>query len=286
MKGNEVRVGGFRVGVVEDIKPKLTTVNGERRSVAVAELNLDKKIEPLSRDTQFRVRPRSALGLKYIELSPARARPPAVRRHGPGRAVLRAASSSRTSSHLRPRDPPDIAAGALDGFGNAFAGRGQAINRSIPALNPFFKAPDTGDAEPVRSGHRARPVLPPDGPGVRAGGAGAEMQALAVHRHGGHVRGDLRQPARAPGHDREGRADDGRLDPLLPSAAAVHGRLHRPLGSAAARGGAAAALAPAINSAFRGRHAGAAADGGAERQPEKAFNEATTCSRTRTRCPP
>src|SRR5829696_1955851 len=69
-KGNEVRMGGFRVGVVKGIKPKVTEVNGERRSVAVAELNLDKKIEPLAKDTKFRVRPRSALGLKYIELEP------------------------------------------------------------------------------------------------------------------------------------------------------------------------------------------------------------------------
>ncbi|HEX6584357.1 MAG TPA: MlaD family protein, partial [Thermoleophilaceae bacterium] len=51
VKGNEVRVGGFRVGVVKDIRPKVTTVNGERRSVAIAELSLDKKIEPLARDT-------------------------------------------------------------------------------------------------------------------------------------------------------------------------------------------------------------------------------------------
>ena len=31
VKGNEVRVGGFRVGVVKELTPKVTTVNGERR---------------------------------------------------------------------------------------------------------------------------------------------------------------------------------------------------------------------------------------------------------------
>ena len=70
VKGNEVRVGGFRVGVVKDIKPEVRMVNGERRAVAIAELSLDKKIEPLARDTKLRVRPRSALGLKYIEIQP------------------------------------------------------------------------------------------------------------------------------------------------------------------------------------------------------------------------
>src|SRR3989337_555231 len=70
VKGNEVRVGGFRVGVIKDVKPEVRTINGERRAIAVAELSLDKTVEPLARDTKLRVRPRSALGLKYIELHP------------------------------------------------------------------------------------------------------------------------------------------------------------------------------------------------------------------------
>ena len=52
VKGNEVRVGGFRVGVVKDMTPEVRMVNGERRSVAVADLALDKKVEPLARDTK------------------------------------------------------------------------------------------------------------------------------------------------------------------------------------------------------------------------------------------
>jgi virulence factor Mce-like protein len=140
VKGNEVRVGGFRVGVVKDIKPKLTTVNGERRSVAVAELNLDKKVEPLSRDTQFRVRPRSALGLKYIELQP-----------GTSKETWQSGDTVPVKQSSEPLEFEDLFStfdretrpniqSATDGFGNAFAGRGQAINRSIQALNPFFKA--------------------------------------------------------------------------------------------------------------------------------------------------
>ena len=35
VKGNEVRVGGFRVGVVKEISRRSPTVNGERRAVAV-----------------------------------------------------------------------------------------------------------------------------------------------------------------------------------------------------------------------------------------------------------
>jgi ABC-type transporter Mla subunit MlaD len=64
VKGNEVRTGGFRVGVVQDITPKTIVERGRRRSVAVVKLKLDKAVEPLGVDSKLRVRPRSALGLK------------------------------------------------------------------------------------------------------------------------------------------------------------------------------------------------------------------------------
>jgi virulence factor Mce-like protein len=140
VKGNEVRVGGFRVGVVKDIKPKVTTVNGERRSVAVAKLSLDKKVEPLARDSKFRVRPRSALGLKYIEVEP-----------GSSKETWTSGDTVPVKQSSEPLEFEDLFSTfdretrpnvqkATDGFGNAFAGRGQAINRSIEALNPFFRA--------------------------------------------------------------------------------------------------------------------------------------------------
>src|SRR5918992_6166610 len=61
--GNEVRAGGFRVGMVE----KITSVRrrGDRRvrSIAQVDVKLDKKVQPLSVDSRIGVRPRSALGL-------------------------------------------------------------------------------------------------------------------------------------------------------------------------------------------------------------------------------
>ena len=68
--GNEVRAGGFRVGLVEEVSPKTIEVDGRRRSVAVIYMKLDKEVEPLKADTAVRVRPRSALGLKYVEITP------------------------------------------------------------------------------------------------------------------------------------------------------------------------------------------------------------------------
>jgi virulence factor Mce-like protein len=140
VKGNEVRVGGFRVGVVEDIEPELRVVNGTRRSIAVAHLKLDKKIEPLASDSRLRVRPRSALGLKYIELEPGRSR----RKLEAGDTIsVKQASEPLEYEDLFStfdRDTRPAIQGATEGFGDAFAGRGEALNRSISALDPFFHA--------------------------------------------------------------------------------------------------------------------------------------------------
>src|SRR5919197_3420562 len=73
VKGNEVRVGGFRVGVVDELRPKTVIVHGRPRSVALVKLKLDKTVEPLARDSHVEVRPRSALGLKYVQITPGRA---------------------------------------------------------------------------------------------------------------------------------------------------------------------------------------------------------------------
>jgi phospholipid/cholesterol/gamma-HCH transport system substrate-binding protein len=140
VRGNEVRVGGFRVGVVKDLKPEVRTVNGERRSVAVADLALDKKVEPLARDSKLRVRPRSALGLKYIEIQPGTSK--ATWESGDTIPVKQASEplefedlfstfDAKTRPHMQ---------NATAGFGDAFAGRGQSINRAIEALNPLFRA--------------------------------------------------------------------------------------------------------------------------------------------------
>jgi phospholipid/cholesterol/gamma-HCH transport system substrate-binding protein len=140
VKGNEVRVGGFRVGVVKDLTPEVRTVNGERRAVAVAELSLDKKLEPLARDTKLRVRPRSALGLKYIEIQPGTSK--STYKSGDTIPVKQASEPLEFEdlfSTFDPKTRPHIQ-NATAGFGEAFAGRGRSINRSIEALNPFFRA--------------------------------------------------------------------------------------------------------------------------------------------------
>jgi len=136
--GNEVRVGGFRVGTVDDIRPKVVQSGGEPKSVAVVAMKLDKTVEPLARNSTIKIRPRSALGLKYVEITP-----------GKGRQNFAAGSTVPLRNSSEGLELEDVfstlddrtrrnSQGALDGFGDAFSGRGRALNTSIQALNPFF----------------------------------------------------------------------------------------------------------------------------------------------------
>jgi virulence factor Mce-like protein len=132
--GNEIRTGGFRVGVVDELEP--ATVNG--RAVAVISMKLDKTVEPLATDTTLRVRPRSALGLKYVELTPGRSK-----------QTLTAGDTVPLKNASEPLELEDVlstfddktrvdAREATTGFGDAFAARGTSLNAAIGALNPLF----------------------------------------------------------------------------------------------------------------------------------------------------
>ena len=140
VKGNEVRTGGFRVGVVDDIRPKMVKVQGKSRAVALVSMKLDKTVEPLPTDSKLRTRPRSALGLKYIELTP-----------GKSRRTYDAGDTVPLKNGSEPLDFEDLygtfdrgtrpkVRTATEGFGDAFAGRGTSINTAIESLNPFFKS--------------------------------------------------------------------------------------------------------------------------------------------------
>ena len=95
VKGNEVRMGGFRVGVVERILPGVAEPGErakgqqvEQRAISVIELKLDKRVEPLSKDVRVQIRPRSALGLKYVTITPGRdSEKLDAGRHDPARPV-------------------------------------------------------------------------------------------------------------------------------------------------------------------------------------------------------
>src|SRR6187200_2685373 len=66
--GNDVRIGGQRVGAVSKIDA--VPGEGDKPPTAVIEMKLEKQVDPLPVDSTMIIRPRSALGLKYIEIDP------------------------------------------------------------------------------------------------------------------------------------------------------------------------------------------------------------------------
>jgi virulence factor Mce-like protein len=163
IEGNEVRMGGFRVGLIDTITPAVSP-RGEQRSIAVVHMKLDKVVEPLAVDTGVTVRPRSALGLKYIELTPGES----ARSFPPGATIPLANSVKPTELDeffgINNAEFRNNQRTVLQGFGNAFAGRGESINRAIEDLVPFvthlepvmraLSDPDTGLGELFRQSER------------------------------------------------------------------------------------------------------------------------------------
>src|SRR3954465_8547471 len=136
--GNEVRLGGFRIGVVDTIKPATQVIHGRNTPIAVANMHLDKTVEPLPIDTKVIVRSRSALGLKFIEVTPGKSKQ--TFKAGGTIPLADAAlpvefDDFLNTFDLRTRENSRL---ALTGYGDAFAGRGQDLNRAIQGLNPFF----------------------------------------------------------------------------------------------------------------------------------------------------
>jgi ABC-type transporter Mla subunit MlaD len=137
VNGNEVRIGGLRVGVVDDIKP-LEKPDG--RVVAELDLKLETRVKPLPANSTLIVRPRSALGLKYVELTlgdSTKAFPEG------GRIPLGNATplpveiddfynmfNARTRTGIR---------GNQRGFGDGFTGRGQDINAFLHEAVPLVR---------------------------------------------------------------------------------------------------------------------------------------------------
>ena len=136
VRGNEVRIGGSRIGTVDSITTKR---RDDCTSVAVLGLKLERDQMPLPKDSTLLIRTKSALGLKYVELTRGRSDDG----FGDGDTIPLSASKpapvefdefvnmfdDRTREAMRTN---------LDGFGTAFAGRGTSINQAIGAFRPLL----------------------------------------------------------------------------------------------------------------------------------------------------
>jgi len=169
----EVRIGGVRVGVVESIEAVEQTpaaTNEVAPTAARLDLKLERSVEPLPQDSIFRVRYRSAFGLKYLEIVrgtgvPAPAGFNFVGTDDGGICKLPSAETSTSQRQVSAAAERPESAGngcfvpqtefdeigntldartrtnareALVGFGDALAGRGASLNVAIAELRPLF----------------------------------------------------------------------------------------------------------------------------------------------------
>lgn len=135
--GNDVRIGGTRVGAVSEIKPRKLD---DGSVIAVLGLKLDKEVDPLPKDTTVLVRSRSALGLKYVELT--RGRDSGGYADGdtiPLRAATPAPVEFDEFLNMFDDETRKAAQENTTGFGDAFAGRGESINTAIGAFRPLLR---------------------------------------------------------------------------------------------------------------------------------------------------
>ena len=104
-------------------------------------LKLERSVDPLPKDSTVLIRPRSALGLKYVELTRGRVeRGLRGRRHDPARpGHARARRVRRLHRTCSTTDTRAAAQTNLEGFGDALAGRGGSINQAIGAFRPLLR---------------------------------------------------------------------------------------------------------------------------------------------------
>ena len=139
VKGNDIRIGGTLVGTVREVKP-IQLDDG--RTAAELSLSLDKSAEPVPVDSTIMIRPKSALGLKFLQITPGSS------------SDGFAAGDTIPLKAARP-EPVDIdqffsmfdektregIRQSQAGFGTALAGRGPQLNEAFGNLrNLVFSA--------------------------------------------------------------------------------------------------------------------------------------------------
>jgi ABC-type transporter Mla subunit MlaD len=134
-KGDDVNMGGARVGIVGSVTPTRTH-NG--RPIALLNLKLYKNVQPLPRDTRFTVRLKGAIGLKYLAVTLGHDH----RGFANGATVPLSQSGSAVDfDQVLSMFDPKTRKGVTDstiGLGQALAGRGYDLNRAIARFRPLL----------------------------------------------------------------------------------------------------------------------------------------------------
>jgi ABC-type transporter Mla subunit MlaD len=135
--GNEVRIGGDRVGVVKKID---ALANKDGSTSAELELGLDANTPHLPADSVVKVRPKSSLGLKYVAI----ARGNSSRQVASGGTITVPKSQAPAVDidqffNMFDEGTREGSADNLLEYGTAFAGRGGDINTALRNLDPLVR---------------------------------------------------------------------------------------------------------------------------------------------------
>ncbi|MGB0873095.1 MAG: MlaD family protein [Solirubrobacterales bacterium] len=134
VKGNDVRIGGARAGLVTAITPQ--EVDGEY--YAKIDMKLDQNVGPIPANSKVEVRPRSTIGLKYVELTLGDSKQTIP--NGGSLPIGQATVATEFEDLLNTFDERvrEGNKNSLTEFGNAFAGRGTDLNTAFGELGPLF----------------------------------------------------------------------------------------------------------------------------------------------------
>ncbi len=135
--GNEIREGGHRIGTVTDITPQ---IRKDKTTGAELLLKLDASAGPVPGDSTVRVRPRSALGLKYVELHRGTSKDTLAEGSTVTAGQEALAPELQQFFNLFDKPTRDNVTANIVGFGDGFAFRGNSINRALASLPRFLRA--------------------------------------------------------------------------------------------------------------------------------------------------
>ncbi|HWE32151.1 MAG TPA: MlaD family protein [Solirubrobacteraceae bacterium] len=132
--GGEVHMGGALIGLVTSVDPGRSPTG---QPIAVLNLSLDKKVQPLPVNSVFDVRLKGSIGLKYLDVTKGNSR----QNWNNGATVPLGHSTAEVDlDQLLSMFSPPTRKGVTEatiGFSDALASRGGDINNAIGAFRPL-----------------------------------------------------------------------------------------------------------------------------------------------------
>jgi virulence factor Mce-like protein len=133
-RGGEVHMGGALVGMIDSVTATRAR-NG--RAIGVLNLELDKSIQPLPVDSRFTIREKDAIGEKFVDITPGHSK--RAWSQNSTVPISQTGATTDLDQVLSMFTPPTRrgVTNSTEGFAEALAGRGAAVNDAIGAFVPL-----------------------------------------------------------------------------------------------------------------------------------------------------